>query len=312
MHEKLKLFVSHAHEESRLGVTIKDALEDAFPDRVAVFVSSDRRDNPGGERWLERIVEELKDPQTRMLVSLISPQALSRPWISIELGAAWVLGHAVFPLCHSGQKLGKLPRPLQDFGGVDLEEPDAAARLITAVEKATSLRIPRRWPVEGFLADMRSCVGIVESRTGARVPESGGDRRGIRGTSTLERQTSPPSLLSQRMDVPKLHPTGLHPGSLSALLLDFMASNHLSLLGLAAAADVVAADCRRNEWVLTHVKPASLNIAQWTAFLEETQATEDACKAAMTAFKSNGSMEALCAQFLNVASHLNDRILSPK
>jgi hypothetical protein len=114
------------------------------------------------------------------------------------------------------------------------------------------------------------------------------------------------------MSAPKLHPTGLHPNSLSALVLDFMASNRLSLLGLAAAADVVAADCRHNEWVLTHVKPASLNDVQWAAFLEETQATEDACKAAMTTFESNGSMDALCAQFLDVASHLNDRVLPPK
>jgi hypothetical protein len=114
------------------------------------------------------------------------------------------------------------------------------------------------------------------------------------------------------VSVPKLHPTGLHPNSLSALVLDFMTSNRLSLLGLAAAADVVAADCRHNEWVLTHVKPASLNDAQWAAFLEETQVTEDACKAAMTAFESNGSMEAPCAQFLDVASRLNDRILPPK
>jgi hypothetical protein len=114
------------------------------------------------------------------------------------------------------------------------------------------------------------------------------------------------------MNVPKLHPTGLHPDSLSALVLDFMSSNQLSLLGLAAAADVIAADCRRNEWVLTHLKPAPMSDTQWMAFLEVTQAIEDACKAAMTAFESNGSMETLCTQFLDVASRLNDRIEFPK
>jgi hypothetical protein len=91
--------------------------------------------------------------------------------------------------------------------------------------------------------------------------------------------------------------------------LDFMASSRLGLPGLAAAADVIAADCRHNEWVLTHVKSARLSDDQWTAFLEATQAAEDACKAAMTAFESGGSMETLCAQFLDVASRLNDRIL---
>lgn len=111
------------------------------------------------------------------------------------------------------------------------------------------------------------------------------------------------------MNVPSLHPTGLHPSSLSARVLDFMTSNRLSLLGLAAAADVIAAECRRNQWVLTHVKGACLSDAQWMAFLEADQATEDACKAAMTAFESNRSMEVLCMQFLEVASRLNDRTL---
>src|SRR5262249_21172643 len=118
--------------------------------------------------------------------------------------------------------------------------------------------------------------------------------------------------LSKRMSVPKLHPTGLHLNSLSALVLDFMASNQLSLLGLAAAADVIAADCRRKDWILTHLKPAPLSDAQWTTFLEETQATEDACKAAMTAFESHGSIKTLCTQFLDVASRLNDRTELPK
>lgn len=111
------------------------------------------------------------------------------------------------------------------------------------------------------------------------------------------------------MSGPELHPTGLHPNSLSALILDFMASSRLGLLELAAAADVIAADCRRNEWVLTQVKPAGLSDDQWTALLEATQAAEDACKAALTTFKFGGSMEALCAQLLEVASRLNDRTL---
>jgi hypothetical protein len=126
---------------------------------------------------------------------------------------------------------------------------------------------------------------------------------------SLERQTSAESFLITHMNVPKLHPTGLHPNSLAALLLDFMASSRLGLLGLAAAADLIAAHCRHNEWVLTHVKPARLSDDQWMAFLEATQAAEDACKAAMTAFESGGSMKTLCEQFLDVASRLNDRTL---
>jgi hypothetical protein len=154
----LKIFVSHIHEEAALGAVVKDGLEDAFPGRIATFVSSDKRDNPGGDRWLDKIEQELKDSRTCMLVSLVSLQSVREPWISIELGAAWIQGHAVFPLCHSGQLLGALPRPMQDFGGADLAVDDAAERLIKTVEKTTGLKTPTRWPTARFLEDMREAV----------------------------------------------------------------------------------------------------------------------------------------------------------
>jgi hypothetical protein len=155
---RAKVFLSHIAEEAKLGIAVKDGLEDAFSRRIAVFVSSDPRYNPGGDSWLERIKHELKDPQACMLISLVSPKSVLKPWISIELGAAWILDRAVFPLCHSGQKLGALPRPMQDFGGADLTSDDAAERLIKAVEEATGLQVPKRWPVAHFLEEMRKGV----------------------------------------------------------------------------------------------------------------------------------------------------------
>lgn len=96
-----------------------------------------------------------------MLVSLVSPQSVREPWISIELGAAWILGRAVFPLCHSGQEPGALPRPLGDFGGADLAHDEAADRLIGAVQHAVGLTVPARWPRADFLAEMRHAARQV-------------------------------------------------------------------------------------------------------------------------------------------------------
>jgi len=169
--QRVKVFVSHIHEEAALGKVVKDGLEDAFASRVAVFVSSDPRDNPGGERWLDRLERELKDPQIRMLISLVSPQSVREPWISIELGAAWIRQLAVFPLCHSGQELGALPRPLGDFGGADLDhQKDSAERLLGAVEKSVKLEVPKKWARAEFLADMRKAAqGLVGPSTGGAV-----------------------------------------------------------------------------------------------------------------------------------------------
>lgn len=155
-----KIFVSHIHEEAALAAVIKASLEDAFAGRIEAFVSSDPGSNPGGENWLDKIARELRDPQTRMLISLVSPAALGAPWIAIELGAAWILGLSVFPICHSGQSFDNLPRPMQDFGGADLERDDnTAKRLIGAVERATAVRTPGRWPVDAFLSEMRGALG---------------------------------------------------------------------------------------------------------------------------------------------------------
>ncbi len=66
----------------------------------------------------------------------------------------------------------------------------------------------------------------------------------------------------------ELHPTGLHPASLAAEILNFMNHTRLRLLGLAAAADVVAADCRHNHWVLIELKQAGLSEERWMRSLE--------------------------------------------
>lgn len=160
--EKRRIFVSHRHEEAALGKALRDGLEDACSGRIAVFVSSDPRVNPGGEPWLPRIGRELKD--TQILLPLISPYSLGEPWLWLELGAAWALRLAVFPLCHSGQKLASLPRPLQDFGGTDLlEHDDAIDRLFGVVEREGELQIPTKWPRKEFLADLRRAAASLET-----------------------------------------------------------------------------------------------------------------------------------------------------
>lgn len=113
--------------------------------------------------------------------------------------------------------------------------------------------------------------------------------------------------MSTNISNTRLHATGLHPSSLSALVLDFVSASRLGLLGLAAAADVVAADCRRNHWALTEVKPAGPRDEQWMRLLESDESAELECKAAIAAFKSGGSMDDLCTRLLNVASRLSER-----
>jgi hypothetical protein len=166
-----KDFVSHIHEEAPLAVAIKDGLEDAFGSRVIVFVSSDPRDNPGGDKWLDKIQREIKDPQTRLVISVISPISLHRLWVLVELGAAWARDINVFPLCHSGITPADLPRPLQDFGGATVERGDAAVRLLGAAEQAVGLSVrSTTWPRDLFLAEMQDAVTKISTTAGTSAP----------------------------------------------------------------------------------------------------------------------------------------------
>jgi hypothetical protein len=84
----------------------------------------------------------------------------------------------------------------------------------------------------------------------------------------------------------------------------------LALLGLAAAADVVAADCRFNYWIATEVKKrVDLSEEWWMRLLENGEANENRCRAAMAAFAGGGSLEVLCNELEAVAAFLNNRSL---
>ena len=101
------------------------------------------------------------------------------------------------------------------------------------------------------------------------------------------------------------HPTGLMRESLAAQVLDFMAGRRLGLLGLAAAADVVAAYCRYDDWC-AGLKSAGLGEG-WIQLLDRDEAIQEKCKAAKAAYRAGGSLEALCDELAGVTLLLNDR-----
>ncbi len=103
--------------------------------------------------------------------------------------------------------------------------------------------------------------------------------------------------------------SGPTPNGLAAEVLDFIAQRRLGLLGLAAAADVVSAECRFNYWAATHLKKTAVSELQWMRLLEAHQGNADRCRTAMAVFKSGGSLETLCAEFSVVVAWLNQRSL---
>jgi hypothetical protein len=96
---------------------------------VQLFLSSDEWQILAGENWLDRIFRELRE--SRVLVSLMSPTAVGRPWVNFEAGAAWVAGKPVVPVCFGGQARDQLPKPYSVLQAVSL--PDDGYYLMRSV-----------------------------------------------------------------------------------------------------------------------------------------------------------------------------------
>ncbi len=127
----MSIFISHINEESRIAIVLKEWIESTFADQCKVFVRSDNEDLPAGSRWLDQITAALED--SRVLITICSPNSIVRPWINFETGCAWIKGIQVIPVCHSGLLKSKLPNPLSMFQALDLDQKDFCKLLFSGV-----------------------------------------------------------------------------------------------------------------------------------------------------------------------------------
>jgi TIR domain len=95
---------------------------------------------PAGQEWFDRIVDGMKD--TRLHFVLCSPEAVKRPWINLETGAACMKGIEVIPICHSGLTPTQLPVPLSQFEAVQASNRAGLAKLYGAVAAKLGSAVP--------------------------------------------------------------------------------------------------------------------------------------------------------------------------
>jgi hypothetical protein len=164
-----RVFVSHIHEEAALAGVIRTWVEDAFDAySVKAFVSSDRRDLPAGRKWLDVVRGNLED--CAVLIAVLSPTSIKRPWPNIELGAAWIGGVTVIPFCHSGIKAAQLDRPFGDFHGVNIDNKDPGRDLLGGIGDALNIKHPTKLHFDDFNAQLRAAAAATEHEAPAAAP----------------------------------------------------------------------------------------------------------------------------------------------
>jgi TIR domain len=109
------IFVSHIHEEADAAEALTKYLRDYG---FESFLSSERWQIRAGDRWFDRITEELA--QAKIVLLMLSKRSVDRPWINFEAGRPWSQKKITIPVCFGGLEPEAMPRPYSDLQGIDL------------------------------------------------------------------------------------------------------------------------------------------------------------------------------------------------
>jgi|ERR1035437_533425 hypothetical protein len=136
------IFMSFIHEEEGTVLWVRHFIHEVLQGAVESFMSSDESIIYAGEDWMARIFAELKD--AKVLVSMLSPTSVTRPWINFEAGAAWMRDCKVIPVCFAGLTAGQLPKPYSSLQAVDISTHEGAFYLVSSIAHHLGLPAPEK------------------------------------------------------------------------------------------------------------------------------------------------------------------------
>jgi uncharacterized protein YegL len=125
------VFVSHAHEDAQIAVCLKDFLNEAFPDALDVFVSSDGASIRAGDNWSCAV--EVAIRRAEIVLVLLTAKSIDRRWIYFEAGGAYFAGKRVIPICCRDFQLSQLGSPLNCLQALRGHCAEGAAAMLTEI-----------------------------------------------------------------------------------------------------------------------------------------------------------------------------------
>lgn len=138
MSEKPVIFISHASTDKPVAHVIKQEMDIVFGDNVEVFVSSLPGSIEPGSDWLKQIQKKLDD--ATIVVVLITPISIHRPWIWFEIGASWMKmiekKRKIYPLCAPEIELSSLPEPLSRLQALSLGKAEDIKLFFRSLQEA--------------------------------------------------------------------------------------------------------------------------------------------------------------------------------
>lgn len=159
-----QIFISHASSNSKLVKHIRDKLNSVFANGVKVFASSIPGSIPPGSDWFASIRENLT--KSSVLLFLITPQSIDRPWVWFEMGASWEKHTEgklrAIPLC-CGVSLRDLPPPLSAIQGIDLSSQAHVEQLFHELMTFFNFGDEKRIQAKKFVEKLNEAGGCNDS-----------------------------------------------------------------------------------------------------------------------------------------------------
>ncbi len=153
------VFISHISEEAEYAKLLKEMIQGDFLDLVEGFASSDLGCIGAGENWLAAVEGAMR--KAKAVIVLCSKSSVRRPWVQFEVGAAWMRGIRIVPVCHSGMKLGELEMPLSLCQGIELPTERGIEKLYEGIARILEIK---RQPRPRDLAQRLAEMAAIEER----------------------------------------------------------------------------------------------------------------------------------------------------
>src|SRR5208282_1999975 len=127
--EKKPVFISHATADKAVVDMLVDLIETGMGiSHSKIFCTAlEGMGIPPGSNFIEFIRGQIQRPKA--VVLLLTQTYVTRPFCLAELGAAWAMGHQVFPLVLPPLRVGDLGDVLANSQMLRLDDPYALSQL---------------------------------------------------------------------------------------------------------------------------------------------------------------------------------------
>jgi hypothetical protein len=135
-----QLFISHSEKNKQLAHLLVQFIEGCFvvPDDGIRCTSVDGYTLAPGESNNDVLKTNIKE--CSMLIALLTHESLLSAWVTMELGAAWILDKPTCAILATDVAFRDIQGPLSGNHAIKMDHPAGIANVVTVIEKHT------KWP----------------------------------------------------------------------------------------------------------------------------------------------------------------------